>query len=87
MCSSMVHCTGGSERVFQSSDIHACACSYMLITISTGTAPSNKLWYMETAQLPKKPDGGLDMSSYDLRSGSAFSSIAGHTTRPQFSHV
>ncbi|CAL5219022.1 g780 [Coccomyxa viridis] len=41
---------------------------YMLITISTGTAPSNKLWYMETAQLPKKPDGGLDMSSYDLRS-------------------
>ena len=44
-----------------------CACSYMLITISTGTDPTNKLWYIETAQLPKKPNGSLDMASFDLR--------------------
>ena len=51
-------------------DTDAHARSYMLITISTGTEPSNKLWYVEVAQLPKTPDGGLDMSSYDLRWGS-----------------
>ena len=47
--------------------VHACLCSYILITISTGTEPTNKLWYIEVASLPKKADGGLDMSSYDLR--------------------
>ena len=67
VCSSMVHRTSGSEKLLHRVDIHAHACSYMLITISTGTEPSNKLWYVETAQLPKKPNGGLDMSSYDLR--------------------
>ena len=47
--------------------VHACLCSYILITIGTGTEPTNKLWYIEVASLPKKADGGLDMSSYNLR--------------------
>ena len=42
-------------------------CSYLLITISTGTEPTNKLWYVEMANLPKKPSGSLDLSSYDLK--------------------
>ena len=42
-------------------------CSYLLITISTGTEPTNKLWYVDMADLPKKPSGSLDLSSYDLK--------------------
>jgi len=44
-----------------------CVYSYLLITISTGTEPTNKLWYIEVAKLPKKASGSLDLSSYDLR--------------------
>ncbi|CAK0747901.1 hypothetical protein CVIRNUC_001798 [Coccomyxa viridis] len=43
---------------------------YLLITISTGTEPTNKLWYVEMAGLPKKPSGSLDLSSYDLKMNS-----------------
>lgn len=66
----MHHVSGSEKNCPQCADSDARARSYMLVTISTGTEPSNKLWYVEVAQLPKKPDGGLDMSSYDLRWGS-----------------
>lgn len=45
----------------------ACTCSYLLLTISTGTEPTNKLWYIEVANLHKKANGSLNLSSYDLR--------------------
>ena len=48
------------------------ACRYIIITISTGTEPSNKLWYMEVASLPiSNTTGGMDLSAYDLQKGAA----------------
>jgi hypothetical protein len=43
-----------------------------VITISTGTEPTNKLWYMEVAALPvSSATGGMDLSAYDLQKGTA----------------
>lgn len=43
-----------------------------MITISTGTEPTNKLWYMEVAALPvSSATGGMDLSAYDLQKGTA----------------
>lgn len=49
-----------------------CPHRYIVITISTGTEPSNKLWYVEVAGLPvSAATGGMDLSAYDLRKGAA----------------
>lgn len=40
----------------------------MIITISTGTEPTNKLWYIKVSDMPvSATTGGLDLSSYDRR--------------------
>lgn len=40
--------------------------------MSTGTEPSNKLWYIKVSDLPMDAKtGGLDLSAYDRRKPSA----------------
>ena len=43
---------------------------YLVITISTGTDPSNKLWYIDAAALPVDAStGALDLAPYDRTKG------------------
>ena len=45
-----------------------CVCSYLIITVSTGTEPTNKLWYIKVSDLPvSAKTGTLDLSAYDRR--------------------
>ncbi|BDA42018.1 Prolyl endopeptidase [Coccomyxa sp. Obi] len=45
---------------------------YLIITVSTGTEPSNKLWYIKVSDLPvDAKTGGLDLSAYDRRKANA----------------
>ncbi len=46
--------------------------SYLIITVSTGTEPTNKLWYIQSSDLPvDAKTGGLDLSAYDRRKANA----------------
>jgi prolyl oligopeptidase len=41
---------------------------YLTITVSTGTEPTNKLWYIKSANLPiSAKTGALDLSAFDMR--------------------
>ena len=49
-----------------------CVCSYLIITVSTGTEPTNKLWYIKVSDLPvSAKTGTLDLSTYDRRKADA----------------
>nr|QOL01125.1 putative extracellular protein CSOL_049 [Pseudococcomyxa simplex] len=45
---------------------------YLIITVSTGTEPTNKLWYIKVSDLPvSAKTGTLDLSTYDRRKADA----------------
>lgn len=41
--------------------------SYLLISVSSGCEPTNRLFYVDIDALPRGGDGVLDLSSYDRR--------------------
>ena len=45
--------------------------SYLLMTISSGCEPTNRLFVVGIDALPRGKDGILDLSSYDRRSADA----------------
>eukprot|EP00891_Asterochloris_glomerata_P009877 jgi/Astpho2/9877/fgenesh1_pm.00152_%23_2_t len=42
---------------------------YMMISVSEGTQPFNRLWYVDLSQLPKA-SGALDLAAFDFHKGS-----------------
>lgn len=45
-------------------------CSYLLLSISNGCEPVNRLWVCDLKKLPSRPDSRvLDLSSFDINTG------------------
>ena len=45
-------------------------CSYLLLSISNGCEPVNRLWVCDLRQLPSRPGNrALDLSSFDISTG------------------
>ena len=45
--------------------------SYLLISVSSGCEPTNRLFYVDIDALPRGDDGILDLTSFDRRSPNA----------------
>lgn len=44
--------------------------SYLLLSISNGCEPVNRLWVSDLRKLPSRPESGaLDLSSFDINTG------------------
>ena len=43
-------------------------CRYLLLSITVGCEPSNRLWYVDLDSLPRSSDA-LDLAAYDLQKG------------------
>lgn len=45
--------------------------SWLLLTLSSGCEPTNRLYYLDLASLPRDDQGTLDLGAYDRRKGDA----------------
>lgn len=53
---------------------HQCTCAarrFLLVYVSEGCQPQNRLYYVDLAALPQRPGGGPDFSSFDFFKGEA----------------
>lgn len=55
---------------------HVYACRYLVVYVSEGCRPQNRLYYLDLDLVPKHPDAGtLDFSSFDFFKGGCFGYI------------